>query len=34
MVPEVGGAAVAQVQNSIAAMAELTRRIVDSGAKQ
>lgn len=33
MVPEVGGAAIAEVQNSIAAMAELTRRIVDTGAE-
>lgn len=33
MVPEVGGGAVVEVRNSIAAMAELTRRTVDSGAE-
>lgn len=33
MVPEVGGNAIAAVQASIDAMAELTRRIVDSGAE-
>ena len=33
MVPEVGGDAVVSVQASIAAMAELTRRIIESGAE-
>ena len=33
MVPEVGGDAVAEVRGSIAAMAELTRRIIQSGAE-
>ena len=33
MVPEVGGEAIAQVQGSIAAMAELARRIILSGAE-
>jgi AmmeMemoRadiSam system protein A/AmmeMemoRadiSam system protein B len=33
MVPEVGGAAVVEVRNSIDAMAELTRRIIKSGAE-
>ena len=33
MVPEVGGNAIAAVQNSIAAMAEFTKRIVASGAE-
>lgn len=33
MVPEVGGAASAEVRDSINAMAELTRRIIDSGAE-
>lgn len=33
MVPEVGGNAIAAVQSSIDAMAELTRRVVDSGAE-
>jgi AmmeMemoRadiSam system protein A/AmmeMemoRadiSam system protein B len=33
MVPEVGGASVDQVRGSIDAMAELTRRIIDSGAE-
>ena len=33
MVPEVGGAAVVEVRNSIDAMAELTRRIILSGAE-
>src|SRR5882672_2549315 len=33
MVPEVGGEAVVEVRESIAAMAELTRRIIRSGAE-
>ncbi len=33
MVPEVGGNAIAAVQDSIAAMAEFTKRLVDSGAQ-
>jgi MEMO1 family protein len=33
MVPEVGGGAIAEVKNSIAAMAELTRRIIESKAE-
>jgi AmmeMemoRadiSam system protein A/AmmeMemoRadiSam system protein B len=33
MVPEVGGPAIAQVRSSIAAMENLTQRIVDSGAE-
>lgn len=33
MVPEVGGKAAGEVRNSIAAMAELTRRIIESGAQ-
>ena len=33
MVPEVGGNAIAAVQKSIAAMAEFTKRLVDSGAE-
>lgn len=33
MVPEVGGEAAVEVQRSIAAMAELTRRIIESGAE-
>ncbi len=33
MVPEVGGEAIAAVQSSIDAMAEMTRRIVASGAE-
>jgi AmmeMemoRadiSam system protein A/AmmeMemoRadiSam system protein B len=33
MVPEVGGQAIVEVRESIAAMAELTRRIIDSGAE-
>jgi len=33
MVPEVGGAAIAEVQSSIAAMAEFTKRIIASGAE-
>ena len=33
MVPEVGGQAITAVQNSIQAMAEMTKRIVDSGAQ-
>ncbi len=33
MVPEVGGDAVVDVQGSIAAMAELTRRVIQSGAE-
>jgi aromatic ring-opening dioxygenase LigB subunit len=33
MVPEVGGEASAEVRGSIDAMAELTRRIIQSGAE-
>jgi AmmeMemoRadiSam system protein A/AmmeMemoRadiSam system protein B len=33
MVPEVGGEAVAQVRGSISAMAEFTRRVIESGAE-
>ena len=33
MVPEVGGESIDSVVDSIAAMAELTRRIIDSGAE-
>jgi len=33
MVPEVGGGASAEVQSSIAAMAEFTRRVIESGAE-
>lgn len=33
MVPEVGGESCAEVQNSISAMAELTRRVIESGAE-
>ncbi|MFY9621054.1 MAG: AmmeMemoRadiSam system protein A [Pyrinomonadaceae bacterium] len=33
MVPEVGGESCAEVQNSISAMAELTRRVINSGAE-
>ena len=33
MVPEVGGESCAEVQNSISAMAELTQRVIDSGAE-
>ena len=33
MVPEVGGAAIAEVRGSIDAMGELTRRIIESGAE-
>jgi AmmeMemoRadiSam system protein A/AmmeMemoRadiSam system protein B len=33
MVPEVGGDAITEVQRSIAAMAEFTRRIIDTGAQ-
>lgn len=33
MVPEVGGESCVEVQNSISAMAELTQRVIDSGAE-
>src|SRR5687767_11129640 len=33
MVPEVGGESCVAVQNSISAMAELTERVIDSGAE-
>ena len=33
MVPEVGGEAIAEVRNSIDAMAELTQRVIESGAE-
>ena len=33
MVPEVGGEAIAEVRGSIEAMAEFTRRIIESGAE-